>query len=117
MTRCSQGPHQQLLVRIGEGPSNFFRSGDVVRQDEYTQIVQPRTEAFLTEERLEREKLARKKTDFEAQVALVKLMKREEAELRVLVSTKYTVSIATRPVGILLKRPYFLVECHWRLRS
>jgi len=42
-------------------------------------------EALLGEERLEREKLARDKTDLEAQLALVKLEKRHEETLRVLV--------------------------------
>jgi serine/threonine protein kinase len=48
------------------------------------QIVQPRAEALLAEERLEWEKLAREKTDLEAQLALVKLEKRQEEALRVL---------------------------------
>ena len=48
------------------------------------------TEALLAEEQLEREKLARDKTDLEAQVALVKLEKRQEEALRVLVSTQST---------------------------
>jgi hypothetical protein len=43
------------------------------------------TEALLAEERLEREKLERDKTDLEAQLALVKLEKRQEKALRVLV--------------------------------
>ena len=47
-------------------------------------------EALLGEERLEREKLAREKTDLEAQLALVKLEKRQEEALRVLVSTQST---------------------------
>ena len=42
-------------------------------------------EALLGEERLEREKLARDKTDLEAQLALVKLEKTHEEALRVLV--------------------------------
>ena len=42
-------------------------------------------EALLGEERLEREKLARDKTDLEAQLAFVKLEKRQEEALRVLV--------------------------------
>jgi hypothetical protein len=47
------------------------------------------TEALLAEERLEREKLERDKTDLEAQLALVKLEKRQEEALRVLVSKHY----------------------------
>ena len=47
-------------------------------------------EALLGEERLEREKLERDKTDLEAQLALVKLEKRQEEALRVLVSTQST---------------------------
>ena len=50
-----------------------------------TQIAKPHAEALLAEERLEREKLAREKTDLEAQLALVKLEKRQEEALRVLV--------------------------------
>ena len=50
-----------------------------------TQIAQPRAEALLAEERLEREKLSREKTDLEAQLALVKLEKRQDEPLRVLV--------------------------------
>ena len=50
-----------------------------------TQIVQPHAEALLAEERLERDKLAREKTDLEDQLALVKLEKRQEELLRVLV--------------------------------
>jgi hypothetical protein len=47
------------------------------------------TESLLAEERLEREKLERDKTDLEAQLALVKLEKRQEEALRVLVSKHY----------------------------
>jgi hypothetical protein len=51
-------------VRIAEGPSYFFRSGE-----------------SLAEERLEREKLARDKTDVAAQLARVKLEKRLHEEI------------------------------------